>query len=81
MGAHAPTGQFANLPEYPNASFKGATAPNIAVIMSGIVLEPEHAVRRRLGRSPGDIDPIVVVNEGPREVTRPHAKQTPTGCR
>src|SRR5262245_62398565 len=43
-GAHAPMGQFANLREYPNASFKDVTAPNADTLYSSAFLD--------LGREP-----------------------------
>jgi hypothetical protein len=38
-GAHAPMGQFANLREYPNASFKDVTAPNADTLYSSAFLD------------------------------------------
>ena len=40
-GAHAPMGQFANLREYPNASFKDVTAPNADTLYSSAFLDLE----------------------------------------
>ena len=37
--AHAPMGQFANLREYPNASFKDVTAPNADTLYSSAFLD------------------------------------------
>src|SRR5262249_35445175 len=38
-GAHAPMGQFANLREYPNTSFKDVTAPNADTLYSSAFLD------------------------------------------
>jgi hypothetical protein len=38
-GAHAPMGQFANLREYPDASFKDVTAPNADTLYSSAFLD------------------------------------------
>jgi len=38
-GAHAPMGQFANLREYPNASFRDVTAPNADTLYSSAFLD------------------------------------------
>ena len=38
-GAHAPMGQFANLREYPNASFRDITAPNADTLYSSAFLD------------------------------------------
>jgi hypothetical protein len=39
QGAHAPMGQFANLREYPNASFRDVTAPNADTLYSSAFLD------------------------------------------
>jgi hypothetical protein len=38
-GAHAPMGQFANLREYPTASFRDVTAPNADTLYSSAFLD------------------------------------------